>query len=155
MENYMNNTFLTNNADLRAFNRNGRYIRTAEHKKTLDDTIKLMLEAIQSGDNFEAVRVAKVMAKLNEYNEDCELNEWVIRQIIDVIKTKTTQGDAFTSWDLAKYLRENNIYIDINDYPTHAVAIALRRLIDEGKIEKRVCRTIKGMCDTITVYIVK
>lgn len=150
-------TFLTDKADITEveFNKRGRYIRTAKHKKSLDDTIVLMLNAIQSGNNLEVLHVAGIMTRLSDYNADCELNEEIIQSIIRVITTQTVKGDAFTSYDLARYLKERNIYIDSHHYPEHAVITALHRLIDEGKIEKRVCNAVHCPQDTITVYIVK
>lgn len=124
-------------------------------KKPISDTVILMLDAIQSGSNLEVLRVASLMTRLNDYNSDCEFNEQIIQSIIKVITTQTAKGDAFTSYDLAKYLKERNICIDSKHYPEHAVITALHRLIDEGKIEKRVCNAVHYPQDTITVYIVK
>lgn len=151
------NTFLTNKADITEikFNERGRYIRTAEHQKSLDDTIVLMLNAIQSGNNLEVLHVAGIMTRLNDYNSNCEFNEQIIQRIIRVITTQTMKGDTFTSYDLARYLKERNTYIDSDHYPEHAVITALHRLIDEGKIEKRTCRAVNCPQNTITVYIVK
>lgn len=151
------NTFLTNKADIREveFNKRGRYIRTAEHKKSMDNAVVLMLDAIQSGNTCEVVHVAGIITRLNDYNADCELNEQIIQRIITVITSQTMRGDAFTSYDLARYLKERNIYIDSDHYPEHAVIAALHRLIDEGKIEKRMCNAVHCPQDTITVYIVK
>lgn len=77
----------------------------------MDNAVVLMLDAIQSGNTCEVVHVAGIITRLNDYNADCELNEQIIQRIITVITSQTMRGDAFTSYDLARYLKRETFIL--------------------------------------------